>query len=400
MNSDSNPRALRRAQNAETQRKRRANCVSLNEENDQRRARRVLPGVGEHESAQRVVARDEPGVREHENDQRRARRVLPGVGEHESAQRAVARDEPGVREHESAQRAVAREEPGVREHESAQRVVAREEPGVREHESAQRVVAREDPGVREHESAQRAATREDGTRRDEENNQRRVRRNETGVRENESAQRAGAREEPGVRERERRQRARRTFDMACKYLDGNYLFHQPCGLWNEPCVHGCGYLHLSSSSAGTRKKCCANGRLSYDSDNFDEELMMDHELERLPKFLRLLICSYSGFSKKSSTYNNLVAMAATAVCNYTNTQGFTRRGHGPRSVFMNGRVHHYMRIASTTSQNCGISYFIFDDIAALQVPLKDKMLIPLYCLTYARGLRMRTHTAATYDFLE
>ena len=43
--------------------------------------------------------------------------------------------------------------------------------------------------------------------------------------------------------------------------------------------------------------------------------MMDHELDRLPKFLRLLIFSYSGFSQKSSTYNTLVAMAATAVCN-------------------------------------------------------------------------------------
>ena len=32
---------------------------------------------------------------------------------------------------------------------------------------------------------------------------------------------------------------------------------------------------------------------------------------------------------------------------------------------MNGRVHHYMKIASSTSQNCGISYFIFDDIASL-----------------------------------
>ena len=58
-------------------------------------------------------------------------------------------------------------------------------------------------------------------------------------------------------------------------------------------------------------------------------------------------------------------MAATAVCNYNNTNGFTQRGHGPQSVFMNGCVHHYMMIASTTSQNCGISYFIFDDIAAL-----------------------------------
>ena len=77
--------------------------------------------------------------------------------------------------------------------------------------------------------------------------------------------------------------------------------------------------------------------------------MIDHELDRLPKFLRVLLFSHRGFSQKSSTYNNLVAMAATAVCNYSDTNGFTRRGHGPQSVFMNGRVHHYMRIASTTS---------------------------------------------------
>ena len=290
MNSDADPRAVRRAKNAETQRMRRANRGALDEENDQRRARRIIPGVMDRESAQRSVAREEPGVRERE--------------------------------------------------------------------STHRAVAREEPGVRECESAQRAATREDGTRREEENNQRRGRRSEMGVRQRETIQRAAAREETGVRERETRQRAGRTFDMACKYVDGNYLFHQPCGLWNEPCIHGCGYLHLSSSSAGTRKKCCANGRLSSASENFDEELMMDHELDRLPKFLRLLIFSYSGFSQKSSTYNNLVAMAATAVCNYTNTNGFTRRGNGPQSVFMNGRVHHYMRIASTTSQNCDIIFHI------------------------------------------
>jgi hypothetical protein len=58
-------------------------------------------------------------------------------------------------------------------------------------------------------------------------------------------------------------------------------------------------------------------------------------------------------------------MAATVVCNYNNTNGYTRRGYGPQSVFMNGCVHHYMRIASSTIQNCGISYFMFDDIASL-----------------------------------
>jgi hypothetical protein len=149
--------------------------------------------------------------------------------------------------------------------------------------------------------------------------------------------------------------------MACKYVNGQYKFHQPCGLWNAPCVHGCGYIHLSSSTPGSRKKCCTNGCLSSASDNFDEELMMDHDLDKLPQFLRQVITSSTEFSKKSSTYNNLVAMAATMVCNYNQTHGFSRRGQGPQSIFMNGRVHHYMRIASSTLQNCGISYFIFDD---------------------------------------
>ncbi len=128
--------------------------------------------------------------------------------------------------------------------------------------------------------------------------------------------------------------------MACKYVDGKYKFHQTCGLWNAPCVHGCGYLHLSSSTLGSRKKCCANGRLSSTSENFDKKLMMDHELDQLPNFLRLLISPYCGFSQKSSTYNNLVAMAATAVCNYNNTNGFTQRGHGLRHSAAIRPFHH------------------------------------------------------------
>ncbi len=131
---------------------------------------------------------------------------------------------------------------------------------------------------------------------------------------------------------------------------GSYIFHQPCRLWNAPCVHGCRYFHLISSTPRTSKNCCTNGQLSSASNNFDEELMMDHELNQMPTFLRLLNSS-CGFSQKSSTYNNLVAMAATVVCNYNNTNGYIRHGHGPQSVFMFGRVHHYMRIASSTTQN-------------------------------------------------
>ncbi len=52
MNLHADPRALQRAQNAEAQRMQRANRSSLEEEYNHRRARRVIPGVREDESAQ------------------------------------------------------------------------------------------------------------------------------------------------------------------------------------------------------------------------------------------------------------------------------------------------------------------------------------------------------------
>ncbi len=190
-----------------------------------------------------------------------------------------------------------------------------------------------------------------------------------GVVERDSRQQAASREEPADQECDSRQHAaarlNKTFEMACMYVHGQYIFPQHCGLWNAPCVHRCGYIHLSSSTPGIRKKCCANSCLSSASDNFDEELMMDHDRDKLPQFLRQVVASSPEFLKKSSTYNNLVAMAANLVCNYNQTHGFSRCGQDPQSVFMNGHVHHYMRIASSTLQNCSISYFIFDDIAPL-----------------------------------
>ena len=177
----------------------------------------------------------------------------------------------------------------MREYETEQRAAARAEPGVREHETEQRAAAREVPGVQEHETELRAEARQD----------------------------------PALRAREPRQRAvawgKKTYEMACKCVNGDYLFHQPCCLWNEPCVQGCGYIHLSNSTPGTRKKCCVNGRLSSASDNFDEDLMMGYVLDELPVFVRKVISTSNKFSQKSSMYNNLVAMAATVVCNYNET---------------------------------------------------------------------------------
>jgi hypothetical protein len=80
-------------------------------------------------------------------------------------------------------------------------------------------------------------------------------------------------------------------------------------------------------------------------------------------------------------------MAATVVCNYNQTQGFSRRGQGPQSVFIYGHVHHYMRIASSTLQNCGISYFIFDDIASLAGSADTQSIDPVILSNICKGLR-------------
>jgi hypothetical protein len=80
-------------------------------------------------------------------------------------------------------------------------------------------------------------------------------------------------------------------------------------------------------------------------------------------------------------------MAATVVCNYNNTNGCTRRGHGPQSVFLNGCVHHYMRIASSTTKNCGISYFIFDDIASLAGSAERQNVDPTILSDICQGVK-------------
>jgi hypothetical protein len=187
--------------------------------------------------------------------------------------------------------------------------------------------------------------------------------------------------------------------MACTFVNGEYLFHQPCGFWNEPCVHGCGYIHLSTSTPGTRKKCCVNGRLSSASDNFDEELMMGYVLDKLPPFVRKAISSSNQFSQRSSTYNNLVAMAATVVCNCSETAGFSWRGPGPQSVFMKGHVHHYMRLASISSQNCGMSYFIFDGIASLAGSADAQNVDPEILKEICEGLKNENPYCADLRFI-
>ncbi len=115
--------------------------------------------------------------------------------------------------------------------------------------------------------------------------------------------------------------------------------------------------------------------------------------------MRQVITLSPEFSKKSSTYNNLVAMAATVVCNYNQTHGFSWHGQGPQSIFMNGRVHHYMRIASSTLQNCGISYFIFDDIASLAGAADTRNVDPVILSNICEGLRNENPYCVDLRFL-
>jgi hypothetical protein len=127
--------------------------------------------------------------------------------------------------------------------------------------------------------------------------------------------------------------------------------------------------------------------------------MMGYVLDELPSFVRNVISSGTTFLQKSSTYNNLGAMAATAVYNYNETAGFSRRGPGPQYVFMNGRVHHYMRIASSTSHNCGISYFIFDEITSLAGSADAQNVDPLILSHICTGLKNENPYCADLRFL-
>jgi hypothetical protein len=133
-----------------------------------------------------------------------------------------------------------------------------------------------------------AAAHEDEEVRERENEQQRNRQEALGVQENESTNRAAA-------------RAKRTYDMACTYENGEFHFGQPCGSWSIPCVHGCGYIHLSSSTPGTRIKCCANDHMSINSDNCDSKLLANLELREFPLFMRQVMSLSPEFCHHSST---------------------------------------------------------------------------------------------------
>jgi hypothetical protein len=138
------------------------------------------------------------------------------------------------------------------------------------------------------------------------------------------------------------------YEMATKFntLSRTYLYSQPCGLWNEECCHGYGYIHLLSSTSSTKKKCCANSA---------QELKMRFGMDKMSLFMRLAVTRRK-FCQDCTKYDNLFAMATTKVCNYCDNSGFTNQGPGHHCVMLNGQVHHFFtRVSSSNPQSCGLS---------------------------------------------
>jgi hypothetical protein len=74
--------------------------------------------------------------------------------------------------------------------------------------------------------------------------------------------------------------------------------------------------------------------------------MMRHVLDEFPIFMRKATYSPE-FSQECTTYYNLLLMAATKVCNYCETPGFTNQGLGNASVTLNGGFLHLEYITKT-----------------------------------------------------
>jgi hypothetical protein len=66
---------------------------------------------------------------------------------------------------------------------------------------------------------------------------------------------------------------------------------------------------------------------------------------------------------------------------------------------MKGCVHHYMRIALSTLQACGISYFIFDDIVSLAGYTDTRNIDPVILSNICKGLRNENPYCVDLRFL-
>ncbi len=62
---------------------------------------------------------------------------------------------------------------------------------------------------------------------------------------------------------------------------------------------------------------------------------MRFALDKMPLFMRMVTTTCK-FCQDYTQYNNLLAMAATKVCNYCDNSGFTNQGPGVHCVMLSG----------------------------------------------------------------
>jgi hypothetical protein len=132
-----------------------------------------------------------------------------------------------------------------------------------------------------------------------------------------------------------------------------------------------------------------DGLLSSRSPNFNKDATIKPDMEQFPVFMRLAIHS-PNFHEECTTFNNILLMAVTKVCNYCDTPGFSNRGPGNACVMLNGRVHHFMKTAySNNTHNCRLSYIIFDNSASHALSSESRNINEQTLNDIADGLKHR-----------
>jgi hypothetical protein len=72
------------------------------------------------------------------------------------------------------------------------------------------------------------------------------------------------------------------------------------------------------------------------------------------------------FGSASTSYNNILALAATGVQNYSGAGGWCHDMYGDHAVKLQGRTYHFMPpVTNGVGPNGGLSYHLFDARAAL-----------------------------------
>ena len=109
-----------------------------------------------------------------------------------------------------------------------------------------------------------------------------------------------------------------------------------------------------------RSKCCANGTMVHDI-SYPNKLKLkplQNPLLNLYKETRIM-------SIACNRINNILSFVATGVENDSGG-GFEHDMFGPHAVKLNGRTYHMLHNAvNSTDPSNGLSYFLFDNITAI-----------------------------------